>query len=217
MAESGCEGGLSMENPKPEEQTEAAKVEELGSSRRSCLKILAAAAGGVATGVGSAKLVGGMGPVPSGPFRVLSDEEAQLVDAVSEQIIPADRDPGAHDAGVVYFIDKQLDGYYKRHAETYHKGLRYLEQTSQAMFSKKFGQLSWTDQTRLLQAMESGKVPKGIWDGLSSRTFFNLIRNHSMQGFYGSPRHGGNRNYVSYKMLGLEYPRVIGQNRYQDS
>ena len=35
-----------------------------------------------------------------------------------------------------------------------------------------------------------------------------------MQGFYGSPRHGGNRNYVSYKMLGLEYPRVIGQNRY---
>jgi gluconate 2-dehydrogenase gamma chain len=35
-----------------------------------------------------------------------------------------------------------------------------------------------------------------------------------MQGFYGSPRHGGNRNYVSYKMLGLEYPVVMGQNRY---
>jgi len=35
-----------------------------------------------------------------------------------------------------------------------------------------------------------------------------------MQGFYGSPRHGGNRNYASYKMMGLEYPRLIGQNRY---
>jgi gluconate 2-dehydrogenase gamma chain len=35
-----------------------------------------------------------------------------------------------------------------------------------------------------------------------------------MQGFYGSPRHGGNRDYVSYKMMKLDYPHVIGQNRY---
>ena len=35
-----------------------------------------------------------------------------------------------------------------------------------------------------------------------------------MQGFYGSPRHGGNKDYVSYRMLGLEYPDIIGQNRY---
>ena len=41
-----------------------------------------------------------------------------------------------------------------------------------------------------------------------------MIRDHTMQGFYGSPRHGGNKGYASYKMLGLEYPRVIGQNRY---
>jgi len=199
------------------EKDKAMKLEEHGASRRCCLKILAAAAGGVATGVGSAKLVGRIGPAPAGPFRVLSDQEALLVDAVSEQIIPADRDPGAREAGVVYFIDKQLEGYYKRYAEKYHNGLRCLEQTSQAMFSKNFEQLTWTDQTRLLKAMERSKVPKGIWKNPSSRSFFNLIRNHSMQGFYGSPRHGGNRNYVSYKMLGLEYPRVIGQNRYQES
>ena len=38
-----------------------------------------------------------------------------------------------------------------------------------------------------------------------------------MQGFYGSPRHGGNRNYASYRMLGLEYPPVLGQNRYRET
>ena len=35
-----------------------------------------------------------------------------------------------------------------------------------------------------------------------------------MQGFYGSPRHGGNKDYASYRMLGLDYPNIIGQNRY---
>jgi len=82
------------------------------------------------------------------------------------------------------------------------------------MFGKPFEELSWPDQTRLLQAMESGKVPKDIWSDPSSRDFFGMLRDHTMQGFYGSPRHGGNKNYASYKMLGIEYPRIIGQNRY---
>lgn len=189
--------------------------ERRGASRRNCLKAMAAAAGGLAAGVGGAKMVGHLGPAPTGPWRVLTPEEASLVDAVSEQIIPADKDPGAREAGVVHFIDRQLDGPYKKHAENYRKGLACLEKTSQAMFGKSFAQLAWPDQTRLLQALESGKTPKDIWTQPSSKEFFGLIRDHTMQGFYGSPRHGGNRNYVRYKMLGLEYPRIIGQNRYK--
>jgi len=185
-----------------------------GASRRAYLKILAAAAGGVATGVGGAKLVGRMGRAPEGPWRVLTPEEARLVEAVTEQIIPSDRDPGAREAGVVFFIDRQLDGPYRRFAKTYHTGLASLAKTCQAMFGRAFEELAWPDQTRVLQALESNKVSKGLWTKPSASEFFNLIRDHSMQGFYGSPRHGGNRNYVSYKMLGLEYPRVIGQNRY---
>jgi len=34
-----------------------------------------------------------------------------------------------------------------------------------------------------------------------------------MQGFYGNPRHGGNRDYASYRMLGLDYPQLVGQDR----
>jgi gluconate 2-dehydrogenase gamma chain len=185
-----------------------------GASRRACLKIIAAAAGGVAAGVGGAKLVGRMGRAPEGPWRVLTPDEARLVEAVSEQIIPADRDPGAKEAGVVHFIDRQLDGPYKRFAEKYHAGLACLAKTCLAMFGKPFEELPWPDQTRVLQALEASKAPKAIWTKPSSSEFFNLIRDHSMQGFYGSPRHGGNRHYASYKMLGLEYPRVIGQNRY---
>ena len=187
-----------------------------GASRRTCLKLMAAAAGGTAAGIGGAVSVGRLGRAPEGPWRVLTPDEARLVEAVSEQIIPADRDPGAKEAGVVRYIDRQLDGPHKRFAEKYHSGLRCLVQTCQAQHGKPFEALSWPEQTRILQALESGKVPKAIWTDISAREFFSLIRDHTMQGFYGSPRHGGNRNYASYKMLGLEYPRVIGQNRYPE-
>lgn len=186
------------------------------ASRRACLKILAAAAGGTAAGVGGAVSVGRLGRAPEGPWRVLTPDEARLVEAVSEQIIPADRDPGAKEAGVVRYIDKQLDGPLQRFAEKYRNGLRFLAQTCQAQHGKPFEALSWPEQTRVLQALESGKAPKEIWADPSPREFFGLIRDHTMQGFYGSPRHGGNKNYASYKMLGLEYPRVIGQNRYPE-
>jgi gluconate 2-dehydrogenase gamma chain len=44
--------------------------------------------------------------------------------------------------------------------------------------------------------------------------FFNLVRSHTLQGYYGSPRHGGNRNAVSWRMLGLDEPPLRGRAQY---
>ena len=189
-------------------------IKKLSSSRRDCLKVMAAAVGGVAAGVGGAKLVGRMGPASTGCWLVLTDAEARLVDLVTEQIIPADEFAGASGAGVVNFIDKQLDGPYHNFVGGYRTGLNRIEKTSRKMFGKTFDSLQWKEQTQLLQTMEKGKVPKDIWGDQSASRFFRMICDHTMQGYYGSPKHGGNKNYVSYRMMGLEYPRVIGQNRY---
>lgn len=194
-----------------------AKIVQGGASRRTCLRIMAAAAGGTAVGVGGALSVGRLGRAPEGPWLVLTPEEAQLVDAVAEQIVPSDRDPGAREAGVVRFIDRQLDGPYKRFVEKYRRGLASLQQSCRALFGKPFEALGWSEQTRVLQDLEAGKVSKEHWKDPGSKEFFNLIRDHTMQGFYGSPRHGGNKHYASYRMMGLEYPRVIGQNRYPEA
>ena len=40
--------------------------------------------------------------------------------------------------------------------------------------------------------------------GLSAAAFFQMVVDHTMQGFYGSPKHGGNRGEASWKMLGIE-------------
>jgi gluconate 2-dehydrogenase gamma chain len=62
--------------------------------------------------------------------------------------------------------------------------------------------------------MESGELSGQEWGTVDQRRFFKTLLDHTMQGFYGSPRHGGNCNYVSYKMMKIDYPHVIGRNRY---
>src|SRR5659263_546131 len=83
-------------------------------------------------------------------------------------------------------------------------------------FQKRFEELPFEEQTRFLETMEAGKMEGKLWEKGLDRQFFRLIRDHSLQGFYGSPRHGGNKNNVSYKMMRLDYPVIIGQNRYNN-
>lgn len=148
-------------------------------------------------------------------WKFFTPEEARLADAVAEQIIPADQDPGAHDLGVVFFMDQQLATTYVRFQQDYRKGLAGLEEASRLLFGRGFCGLAWNQQTELLKKLESGKVEGEMWRERSPAAFFRLVRDHAMQGFYGSPRHGGNRGYGSYRMLGLDYPQIIGQNRYR--
>lgn len=149
------------------------------------------------------------------PWRFFTEEEAKTVIAFAEQIIPKDKDPGATDANVVNFIDKQLVGPYTRFQEDYRNGIPAIEKSAQQILRKPFYNLEWDEQAHFMEQMEEGNLPEENWEKLSQRNFFNLMLSHSLQGFYGSPRHGGNKNYVSYKMMKLDYPHVIGQNRYE--
>ncbi|HNR41040.1 MAG TPA: gluconate 2-dehydrogenase subunit 3 family protein [Bacteroidales bacterium] len=147
-------------------------------------------------------------------WRFFSNEEARIIIAFAEQIIPSDNDPGATEANVVNFIDKQLTGPYARHRNEYRLGISGIVSSSEAVYNKYFCDLDRDTQRDFMEQMESGKLPEEFWKEINQRTFFNMLLDHSMQGFYGSPRHGGNKNYASYKMMKLDYPHVIGQNRY---
>ena len=150
------------------------------------------------------------------PWRFFTEEEAKTIIAFAEQIIPADKDPGATDANVINFIDKQLVGPYIRFQNDYKNGIPAIEKSAKEMLNKSFYELDWKTQTRFLEQKEKGELPEQFWNEISQQQFFRLVLDHTMQGFYGSPRHGGNRNYVSYKMMRLDYPHIIGQNRYSN-
>ena len=54
-------------------------------------------------------------------------------------------------------------------------------------------------QDSVLQNMDDGQVKGDQWKHISAKSFFDLVLSHTMQGFYGDPRHGGNRERVSWK------------------
>ena len=143
-----------------------------------------------------------------------SVKEIKLVEAISEQIIPTDNWLGGKDAGVVNFIDLQLIGPYRRFQQDYRKGLTALQNTCENKFQSKFENLSWDKQTDVLKKMEAGNLGGDVWSKGFNKYFFELLRSHCLQGYYGSPRHGGNKNFVSYKMIGIDEPPIIGENRY---
>jgi gluconate 2-dehydrogenase gamma chain len=129
------------------------------------------------------------------------------------QIIPPDQDPGASWAGVVNYIDRQLCGPYQSLQSTYRLGLAGVDQTSRAQHAKLFADLDSAQQLEILHQLEDRKAPGSIWTQISSSDFFSTVVDHTMQGFYGDPRHGGNREGVSWKMLSLPYPPIRGRLR----
>jgi gluconate 2-dehydrogenase gamma chain len=138
-----------------------------------------------------------------GGWRSFTDDEARTVEAICEQLIPADRDPGARDAGVINYIDIQLAKRLRRHRPAYRVGLVAVNAASRTKFGKAFAETTSDQQVEILKDLED-----------SGAEFFDLILTHTRQGFYGDPRHGGNRNMASWKMLKLPFPPVRGREHY---
>jgi gluconate 2-dehydrogenase gamma chain len=138
-----------------------------------------------------------------GDWDFLSDTQARTLQAICDQIIPADEFPSASQAGVLTYIDRQLTRHYRRRQDAYRAGLEQAHTLSMTRFGKPLDVLTPLQQLQAVSEIER-----------KDRTFFNLVLTHTMEGYYGSPRHGGNRDGVSWRMLGLADPPVLGRSQY---
>jgi len=77
--------------------------------------------------------------------------------------------------------------------------------------SRAFSEIPPEAQDALLTLVEAGTAPKDIWTGVDPAEFFHRVVEHTMVSFYGDPRHGGNREPVSWPMLGMPDPPVRGR------
>lgn len=163
----------------------------------------------------AAAAAAGLGCARNGtPWRFFTVDEARTLAAVCDQIIPPDQDAGAAWAGVVNYIDRQLCGPYRRLRETYRAGIAAIDESSRRLYSRAFADLDPGPQVDFLHRVEAGDVPRDIWKQVSPAIFFGFVVDHTMQGYYGDPRHGGNRDGASWKVLGLPYPPIRGRQRY---
>jgi gluconate 2-dehydrogenase gamma chain len=119
--------------------------------------------------------------------------QAAEVEAMAAQIIPTDDTPGAREAHVINFIDRALTTFERERQPEYVKGLEELQAQTRQLVpgSANFSTLTSPQQVQVLTAME--KTP-----------FFNLVRTHTITGFFASPAHGGNYNKVGWKLVSYD-------------
>jgi gluconate 2-dehydrogenase gamma chain len=169
--------------------------------RRAFLKTGATAVAATAVACGS----------PTSPWRALSEGEARTLGAACDCIIPPDEDPGAVEAGTVAFIDRQLATRQGKALGDWQAGLGALDAASRSLHGRPFAEMSFEARTALLADVEKGRGGEGDWGDLDPARFFRLLRDHTMMGFYGDPRHGGNRDRVAWRMLGVPDPPIRGR------
>jgi gluconate 2-dehydrogenase gamma chain len=104
---------------------------------------------------------------------------------------------------VLTYIDRQLARHYSRYRDAYQEGIAQVDALSRKQIGLNLADASPTQQYEITVALEK-----------QNRVFFELVRKHTMEGFYGTPRHGGNREAVSWRMLGLAEPPLRGRAQY---
>ncbi len=166
---------------------------------------------------------------------VLTDHERATIEAAAARIVPADEDAGAREAGVIDYIEGllaaddvdaeisprekkeyanfllgslagrteeqqatlfKLNGLGSRHLQAYRDGVAELDRLAAEVTSgKDFRDLDDAGRDQVLTVLDERKDP-----------FFTLLLTHTMEGFYGHPRHGGNKDQAGWQVLGYPGP-----------
>lgn len=128
-------------------------------------------------------------------------EQAIEVEAVAAQMIPTDDTGGAREAGVIRFIDLNLATFEKDQQAAYTRGLKMLADRSGGRFSD----LPPAKQIEVLRSMEQKRsVAPVIFRADEQSDFFELVRRHTILGFFSNPQYGGNRDRIGWKLIGFE-------------
>ena len=147
----------------------------------------------------------------SAKFEFFSPEQAAEIDAISSRIIPTTDTPGAHEAGVVFFIDRALVTFAKDDQKLYAEGLTGLQARAHELFPAvdKFSAATPEQQDQILESFDpqsSGAGRRPFRPSAGAQSFFETIRIHTISGFLIDPDSDkrGNRDGAGWKVIGRE-------------
>jgi gluconate 2-dehydrogenase gamma chain len=144
------------------------------------------------------------------PLRFFDEREALIVAAATARIFPTDEaGPGATEAGVVIYIDRQLAGPYGR--DRY----RYTQPPFEAGVPEQGYQGKATPRDLYREGIPSlgadfDRQPSAEQDArlrrIESTWFFRLLRQHTIEGMFCDPMHGGNAGMIGWQLIGYPGP-----------
>jgi gluconate 2-dehydrogenase gamma chain len=188
----------------------------------------AVGAAGVPTPAPPAQQSKGGVPAREG-YTFLTVPEAAFVEAFVDVLVPADElTPSGTDLGLATFIDRQLAGAWGKGdrlyqqgpwvqgtpgqgyqlpltpAEFFRAGIAAVNRHCKEEYGKEFDRLSPADRQKVLEGLDKSAI---ALDHLSGKQFFEVAYQATMEGLFGDPIYGGNKNKAAWKMIG--YPGVI--------
>ena len=171
-------------------------------SRREILR--RAAAAGAATAVSGRALAQLGGAREESSPEALDEPLYRLLEAVVARLIPSDANgPGALEAGAARYIDRALDDALVASLDAYTQGLAALDAHAREMHGRAFVDLVPEIQDAMLEQLERDGL-----DGFmpSAAAFFEMMLAHTLEGTFGDPYYGGNRDFIGWDLLG--YPGI---------
>ncbi len=126
-------------------------------------------------------------------FQLLGADEARSIAAIAARIIPSTDTPGATEAGVVYFFDAALGKSMSGLLDPVRHGLAKL---STAVATQQGARTTFAE----LDAEQQDEILRGIEDS----EFFSIMRDLTIFGFFAMEHYGGNRQHVSWKLIGFD-------------
>jgi gluconate 2-dehydrogenase gamma chain len=153
--------------------------------------------------------------------------EATFIEAAVARLIPNDEvGPGAVEANVPFFLDRQLAGPFGR-GDHYYLGGPWPKGTPQQGYQSRFNpaqlyraaiaamdqyvsanlgvptfaKLSSEDQDKFLKKLESGDVK--LDGGVDGKSFFAMLLQNTREGYFSDPIYGGNKDMAAWKMIGF--------------
>lgn len=145
------------------------------------------------------------------PLRFFTAKQAKIIEAACERIMPANESgPGAKDAGVVIYIDRQLAGPYGHDKYRYTQPPFFESVTEHGYQGKENPREIYTagidrlgDFISLTPEQQDAKLIS-----IEKSLFFTLLRTHTLEGMFSDPLHGGNVGMAGWKMIGYPGPRM---------
>src|SRR6266566_1831063 len=173
---------------------------------------------------GSGAAPGAAAGSPPTTYLFFNSEEAAFIEAAVARLIPADEQwGGAIEAGVPNYIDKQLGGAWGAGERLYRSGPwqpgtpsqgyqlpltpAELFRTAIAAINKElaakgtpFAAMTPAHQDAYLKELETTDRDLG---GVPAREFFAHLWEATVEGFFGDPIYGGNRDMIAWRMIGF--------------
>ena len=180
----------------------------------------AAGAAGITTALPFGSVEAQPRAAPAQAYVFFNPAEAVFIEAAVARLIPRDEaGPGALEAGVPNYIDKQLAGAWGTGERLYRSGpwqpgaptqgyqlpftpaelfriaIRSINQKNPG-----FAKLAAKEQDTYIDALQKSKEDLG---GVPSDVFFESLLAVTIEGFFADPAYGGNRDMVAWKMIGF--------------